>query len=111
MKRASMRGLCLAVLTLCLPTIAFAQRDLHWDRLQVTAHVEAEGYLRVVETQTMVFTGDWNGGERKFNIRPRQRLSFTGIYRGDGTAWRALTQDAALARVDRYTWAGSSPPP
>ena len=33
------------------------------------------------ETQTIVFTGDWNGGERRFNIRPRQHLLVTGVYR------------------------------
>ena len=76
MTSSVMRALRLAAFLCCLPTTAFAQRSLHWDRLQVTAHLDAGGTLQVVETQTMVFTGDWNGGERTFNIRPRQKLIF-----------------------------------
>src|SRR4029453_14131804 len=80
-------GLC------CLPAVsAFAQRELHWDSLEVTAHLNADGTITVAETQTIVFTGDWNGGERKFNIRPRQSLSLTGVYRGGPSGWRALTR-------------------
>ena len=60
----------------------------------VDAQLDAEGRLHVTETQGMVFTGDWNGGERKFNIRPRQKLSFTGIDRSNGATWQALKADS-----------------
>ena len=92
-------GLC------CLPAVsAFAQRELHWDSLEVTAHLNADGTLNVAETQTIVFTGDWNGGERKFNIRPRQQLSLIGVYRGGPGGWQALTEDSSLDDVDEYAW-------
>lgn len=81
---------------------ALAQRQLHWDRLDVEAKLEADGTLSVVETQTMVFTGDWNGGERTFNIRPRQSLRFHGILREQDGTWRQLTQDFSLDSVDDY---------
>jgi hypothetical protein len=90
----------------CLtPASAFAQRALHWDSLDVTAHLDADGTLTVAETQNIVFTGAWNGGERKFNIRPRQRLSLTGIYRGVSGGWDQLTEDPSLDDVDDYAWA------
>ena len=93
-------GLCF------LPAVnAIAQRELHWDSLEVTARLNADGTLDVAETQTIVFTGDWNGGERKFNIRPRQRLSLTGVYRGGPGGWQALTEDSSLDDVDEYGWA------
>jgi hypothetical protein len=49
-----------------------AERELHWDALDVEAHLDAEGVLDVIERHTMVFTGDWNGGERVFNVRAGQ---------------------------------------
>jgi hypothetical protein len=90
-----------------LPSNAFAQRTLHWDALQVTAHLDGRGNLQVAETQTMVFTGDWNGGERKFNIRPRQKLILSGVYRDSGSGWRPLTEDSDLDTIDDYAWADS----
>ena len=72
MKPLVLRSLSVAVFAILLPTVALAQRDLHWSALQVTASLDATGTLHVAEVHTMVFTGDWNGGERTFNIRPRQ---------------------------------------
>lgn len=87
--------------------MAFAQRDLHWGRIDVSAHLGPVGDLHVVETQTMVFSGAWNGGERRFRIRPGQKLSFEGIYRGTGTGWRRLTEDTRIDDVDEYAWSDS----
>lgn len=89
-----------------LPASALAQRELHWDRLEVVAHLEADGRLTVVETQTIVFTGDWNGGERVFNIRPRQQLTFIGMNRAGPDGWVPMTQDSSLDDVDDYGWSG-----
>ena len=102
-----MRILRLTLLALCLPTAAFAQRELYWDALEVTAHLNGRGTLEVVETHTMVFTGDWNGGERTFDLRPRQRLNLTGLFRDNGGRWQPLTEDASLNSVDDYAWTDS----
>ena len=102
-----MRVLRLAAFLLCFPATAFAQRELHWDALEVTALLDANGHLQVAETQTMVFTGDWNGGERTFDIRPRQKLILRGIYRYNGIGWLPLTQRASLDNVDEYAWTDS----
>src|SRR5262245_19494108 len=72
------------VLTL-MPRAALAQRQLHWDELAVTARLDSGGMLDVEERQVMVFTGDWNGGERLFNIRPRQTLDLVGVNRIDAS--------------------------
>lgn len=93
-------GLC------CLPPVsAIAQRELSWDSLEVTAHLDADGRLNVAEAQTIVFTGDWNGGERTFDIRPRQHLSFNGIFRAESGGWKALAEDSRLDDADEYGWA------
>src|SRR5262245_16636369 len=98
-----MRQLALAAaLLLSVTSNALAQRELHWDRLDVVARLNADGSLQVSEEQTMVFTGDWNGGERTFNIRPRQTLSFEGMSRGSGSGWQPMTENAGLGHVDDY---------
>ncbi len=66
---------CAAAL-LGLPGAALAQRDLHWESVEVA------------DTQTLVFNGEWNGGERRFDIRPRQRLSLTSLSRFYPGGWR-----------------------
>lgn len=72
---------------------ALAQRHLSWDLLQVDAHLAADGKLEITEVYTIVFSGDWNGGERKFNVRPRQTLSLTGVSRIDAAGRHALTEE------------------
>jgi len=99
-----LRTWCLVALSLYMPSAAFAQRELNWDAFDVTAHLDTAGTLHVSETQTMVFTGDWNGGERRFTIHPRHRLSFIGVYRSDNGEWQALTEDSSLDDVDDYAW-------
>ena len=70
----------------------------------MTAHLDADGMLNVVEAQTLVFTGDWNGGERTFNIRPRQRLTLEGLSRIDPGGPKALAEDSSLDDIDEYGW-------
>jgi len=89
---------------LSLPGSALAQRELHWDRLDVEARLDAAGSLRVTETHAMVFTGDWNGGERKFNTRRQQRLLFTRISRLSAAGPRDLHEDRSLLNIDDYAW-------
>jgi hypothetical protein len=100
----ALRVACCAMVLLCLPTSARAQRTLHWESVEVDATLDATGTLHVAETQTMVFTGAWNGGERTFDIRPRQKLSLVGMSRWHPDGWRALTEDGALDDVDDYAW-------
>ena len=99
---------CAAVLTLTVSGEAHAQRALHWSRLDVVAHLEADGTLDVSETQTIVFTGDWNGGERRFIVHPRQTFDFVGISRITADGAEELRQDGSLDDVDDYGWTGAT---
>lgn len=56
-------------------------RSLFWQETDVRANLDKDGRLHVREQQTMVFTGTWNGGERKFQIRPGQKMKFESISR------------------------------
>src|SRR5215468_6341699 len=85
-----------------------AERELHWDSLDVAARLAANGVLDVTERHATVFTGDWNGGERVFNVRPRQKLEFISLERIEESTGRAepLRQTVRPNAVDEYSWAG-----
>lgn len=75
------RVTALAVTTLALAASAVRaqERTLSWPRIDVTARIDADGRLHVVERQVMRFTGAWNGGERRFDTSPTQRFAFEGL--------------------------------
>lgn len=96
----------LAAAILAAPAIAGeAGRSLSWRLLDVDARLDASGDLHVVERQAMVFTGDWNGGERVFRLDRGQSLRLVGVLRvgPDGVA-RPLAE-GSLDAVDHYRWA------
>lgn len=99
-----MHRTCLAALTLVLAGAnpVPAQRTLHWRTIDVEARLDAAGRIHVRETQTIVFTGDWNGGERRFDIRPRQDLDFQSIHRVDSTGATHAMRSGDLSVVDGY---------
>ncbi len=98
------RACAVVLCMIALPAHALAQRALHWDTVDVAAHLDAEGKLLVTETQTMVFNGDWNGGERRFNIRPRQNLQLITLNRAEGAGWKSMVRDSSLDDVDDYAF-------
>ena len=100
----SIRSVILLVCLLMWPPAAHAQRELHWSNIDVEATLNEAGVLQITEIQTMVFTGDWNGGERRFDIRPRQRLSFFEISRAVGGGWQPLSRDSDIDDVDEYAF-------
>ena len=99
-----LRTTCSVLALLCVSAVAEAQRVLTWDSVKVSAHLDADGTLLVEEEQAMNFTGDWNGGERVFNIRPRQRLEFIDIARQAEGGWYVLHEDRDLDSLDDYAF-------
>lgn len=83
-----------------------ATKSIHWRVLHVEALLGANGDLHVVERHTMVFTGDWNGGERVFRVEPHQRLQLLGVRRIDGDGAPRALSPGSLDQVDRYAWVG-----
>ncbi len=76
-------------------------RSLYWSSVAVDARLDRDGVLEVSETQAYVFDGDWNGGERTFNVRPRQSLKILGVDRIDGETIVPLSV-GNLSAVDQY---------
>lgn len=80
-------------------------KSLFWRSLDVQGRLDADGRLRVVERQAMVFTGDWNGGERVFRLFPGQKLSLNELSRIDpATGERHTLSQGDLSTVDQYAW-------
>lgn len=98
-----LRLLVLVILSVFHFSVLAFDRQLHWESLSVKARLEESGRLRVEETQTMVFTGDWNGGERTFNIRPRQSLEVIGMARIDEKTGAAVEMErGSLDEIDHW---------
>lgn len=96
------------VLFFCPVLLNAQQRELNWPSVSVTAHLDADGRLEVSERQVMRFTGDWNGGERRFNLRSGQSLDFTGMSRVDMTTNTSTPMtEGDLATVNHFDWSDS----
>ncbi len=84
------------------------EKRLHWRRLDVVAHLDGDGRLLVSERQTIVFNGEWNGGERKFNLRIGQTLQLRGIKRVDASGASRPLIEGDLDAVDEWQWHDSN---
>ncbi len=102
--------LYLAALLIGIARQADAQdRVLTWPTIDVIAHLDARGRLHVRERQVLKMTGDWNGGERQFNVQFGQTMALTAFVRIDSATHteHALT-DHNIDVVDGYKWFGNS---
>ncbi len=95
----------LAAVALLLIATPAAARTLHWRSLEVEAALRSDGRLDVVERHLMVFTGDWNGGERTFRVLPGQELELHAVRRVDPESGENVDlRRGGLGRVDNYDW-------
>jgi uncharacterized membrane protein YgcG len=78
--------------------------SLSWDSLVVRALLDRDGRLHVEEQQAMNFTGDWNGGERIFNVRPGQRLTLDALWRVEPDGKLLPLRKGPLTARDEYAW-------
>lgn len=82
-------------------------KSLYWRAIHVDARLEADGALNVAERQTFVFDGDWNGGERIFNIREGQSLLVDSVARvADGKEQMLAMGD--LSQMDHWSMTDST---
>ncbi len=83
-------------------------RSLFWQDMEVRASLDKDGRLHIREKQTMVFSGEWNGGERSFDIRPGQQMQFQGIGRLDVTGRETPLVRGNLNLVDHWDHNGKT---
>jgi uncharacterized membrane protein YgcG len=103
------KALVLLLLLVPLP-LSGQPRSLYWKSLSVEARLDGEGKLHVSERHHMVFTGDWNGGERGFRLAPDHELELQSIEREDLETHSRLplTENGDLSRVDDYAFTDST---
>jgi hypothetical protein len=106
MKSVIVAALCV----LCQASSVSAQsRTLRWSHLAVTAHLDNEGRLHVQERHSIVFDGEWNGGERTFRQSLETVIQLERVSRVDESGNPIpMHEDKSLARVDDYGWANSN---
>ena len=102
-----LRVAAVVLVVLLAAGLAFA-KDLWWRSIDVKARLDGSGALHVVETQAIVFDGDWNGGERQFRVLPGQSLSLEGVTRVDPDGTRHPLSAGSLSAVDEYQLGGGS---
>lgn len=89
------------ILLLVLVAVPIYGKSLLWRSIDVQARLDGDGNLHVVEQQQIVFDGDWNGGERTFHPRGRQRIDVRKVTRiEDGRAIDLERGD--VESVDHY---------
>ena len=79
-------------------------RALYWQDFAVEAHLAGDGKLHIKEKQQIVFNGNWNGGERQFNVQTGQSLTFNGIYRVGTDGQLVALKNGNLSKIDHYKW-------
>ena len=102
--RTGRATLAAALAVLALWAAPAAARELHWRALDVEARLDARGHLHVRERHGMVFSGDYNGGERSFNVRDGQDLVFGSIARIGADGREQALVEGRLRDVDEYAW-------
>ncbi|MEQ1692290.1 MAG: DUF2207 domain-containing protein, partial [Gemmatimonas sp.] len=103
---AVMQVVAFTLLSVSAPSAHAQERTLSWPDFIVTARLDADGTLHVSERQRMRFSGEWNGGERRFNVGFAQRFDFGEIVRIDSATGRPHAMIAEqLDVIDGYGWA------
>ena len=105
-----LRFFCLsAALLLCLVLPSSAQeRTLSWEEIAVDARLDERGTLHVRERQTIVFNGDWNGGERSFVNPLNQDLDLKRIARVGPDGREIPLVEGDTDAVDHWDWNGGT---
>src|SRR5688572_29512370 len=91
-----------------VPRLADA-KSLHWPSLEVALRIDEEGLVHITERHTMLFDGDWNGGERRFQTRSWQELHLDSISELiPASAERVELQEGDLDAVNEYRLEGNN---
>ncbi len=96
----------LPLVVLLFAATVFAD-ELRWRSLDVKAKIDDDGTLHASETHTMIFDGEWSGGQRAIPLReapPEQRLTFDRVARvvSKNKAVDLTRVSGAPDRIDEY---------
>jgi uncharacterized membrane protein YgcG len=96
---------CLISSALATAWVARAEaREIEWRSLNVSARLDVDGALHIREQHQMVFTGDWNGGERRFSVGPTEWVRFVSMAGIEADGEERFMLAGKLDVVDGYQW-------
>lgn len=98
---------CLLFVFLLCPSVTYG-RSLFWQDITVQANLDSAGRLHIREQQTIVFSGKWNGGERKFFLRPGHKMQFESLSRLAADGLEVKLTRGSLGLVDRWNHNGKT---
>lgn len=98
---------CLFFIFLLCPSVTHG-RSLFWQDITVQANLDSTGRLHIREQQTIVFSGKWNGGERKFFLRPGHKMQFESLSRLAADGQEVKLTRGSLRLVDRWNHNGKT---
>lgn len=80
-------------------------RTIEWEKIVVSAKLDKDGGLSIQEDQTMIFNGDWNGGERFFRVEPGQYFELTNLLRFNEQKMQFVPLEyGRIDLVDHYSY-------
>lgn len=101
--------LCLFAVLLVRSATAQDAKSLHWPTFEVSATLDADGRLHVIERQEILFNGDWNGGYRRFRLLGAQELDLHRVLRVDAQSGREIELvEGDVDQVDHYEQEGDT---
>lgn len=108
MFRACIASLVISFALSAAPALAQDVKSLDWTAFSVDARLDSTGTLLVRERQTILFNGDWNGAERRFDVRQNQHFVFRRMLRVDSlTGAEIPMQEGSLDDVDGFRMTGN----
>lgn len=98
---------CLFFIFLLYPSVTCG-RSLFWQDITVQANLDSTGRLHIREQQAIVFSGKWNGGERKFFLRPGHKMQFESLSRLAPDGQEVKLTRGSLGLVDHWNHNGKT---
>jgi uncharacterized membrane protein YgcG len=108
LRPAARAGLVLLLWMASAGPVAAQVRAMYWPEISVEARLDADGRLHVSERWDVQFSGDYNGGERRWDLDPKQRVEDLVLVRIDpDTGQRRQMVEGDLDVVDGWDRVGS----
>lgn len=79
-------------------------KTLDWDQIEVDAYLDKDGSLEITETQSIRFSGDWNGAYRRYDLGLGEKIKFISLDRKlENGTWISL-KSGPLYYTDEFQY-------
>ncbi len=79
-------------------------KSLDWEQIEVDAYLGKDGSLEITETQSIRFSGDWNGAYRRYDLGMGEKIKFISLDRKlENGTWISL-KSGSLYYTDEFQY-------